>query len=664
MEMSAAGPRISHNFQLMVSRIHRRRVLLVLMLVVVAGGAGFVVWRHGVIDLQQDRAAAMARKALDEGDARLAYALVREWQPRAQGPERQAGWQAIEIATLARLGAVGKLWQREPSAAAAVAANEDASLLVARCAIHQHQAGRAKPLIAAWSGKSTRPEAWLALAADAFILAGQADQARDLLEKVSFPPDRDGGRKCRLAMLQAATDPQAAWKTLTDASRDNPRHPETRLFRGQFLEAMGRQEAASVEYLAARLAAPENPFFLDQLAEFHLRRGNPAGALEVWQQGLKAGAPDFLWLKTAFWSRLVVPVKVDWSGIEEGSGPLCPLARAIALQPEQRFWNERAVTAEQTKQWKGLPELYWLMLLDKLQAGNDAGAWQDMQCRGLSPSSRNPGLEAAIGRLLTYRMTGSLVPLNVSLPRLSDPQSAPGVFRELESLADRRADPAAPLAEFLRSPEAIPTLVAAAGWMEAAVRLGADRAPSRQTPAWARYTMAQAVRFARGPAAALSLVAAAPADPSLTVMRGELLLATGDTRGAVAAWQSVAADATAVGRRAAWFLATLAIEQNRPADVQAALGPHAASLLGKELLGRAALLDGRVAEATTLYSGIAGQSPEARAFLARQALAAGDTGTAARLANELAVEFPDSRAARTNMLRLGEHSATPNPQPR
>jgi hypothetical protein len=214
------------------------------------------------------------------------------------------------------------------------------------------------------------------------------------------------------------------------------------------------------------------------------------------------------------------------------------------------------------------------------------------------------------------------------------------------------------LAAFLAGDDAIAAVFLAGGWREAALRLCSR--PAAASPEWLVYAFAQALRLNRGPQPALDYLADKGTSTVLSLLRAELLLSCGRLDEGLKQLRGLSQDDSDAGYRATLILALAALDQHQPAQAAQEIQSHPrlrASLEGQEILARAALSSGSLAQAEEIYAALANQSAEAKAFLARQAFARQQWPRARELTEQLLVMHPDELQLRANLAAISAAEA-------
>jgi len=271
--------------------------------------------------------------------------------------------------------------------------------------------------------------------------------------------------------------------------------------------------------------------------------------------------------------------------------------------------------------------------------------------------SWQPDLEIALARILHYRQKHSLNPAALITGSDTPAGERHEFFTQLETLAAQertsgRASLPADLDALLRGPDAFAAAFLAAGWREAALRLGDPKKVSPDEPAWFAYGLAQCLRANRSPAAALDFLATQKSDAPLKLLAAEIKIETGKENSGRADLAQLAPQNSAVGFRASYLLALANVDARKFAEARKWIWqnpPLAADPLGRELLANIAVRTGQTAEATAIYRSIVQTSIPAKAFLAKQAFDRRDWAEARRLTSELVQLAPEDSQFRANL---------------
>jgi hypothetical protein len=641
----------------------RRLLLTVLVIILAVGvlGVGADAWRRHIIAAQREKVRAdveqlLARNRLRE--ARAGVQLFLRQNAHGLSAAEQAAWTRLDVQVSEALRDVARLvwlYDRQPRC---LDGHEEAALTVLRALATAGANPAAERLRAQWRGHEQRPALWLAYDADRLAAAGQREEAIALLEGTTFAGPADCGRLMRLALLHR-DEPALAAALLQRAFAADPRNPDLRTFRGQLLEAAGEVALARVEYVAAHVARPADPLLRDQLAEFYVRTGALAAAVQTWREGLGPEMPDFLWCKALFWERVAFP--------RPGSAPACPpgplepAVNFLRQLPPSRFFDAAAFASarDAARLATTRQELFWLQLLQDLADGREAAALERVETRGYRGAAWDPELESVLRIVLKYRLQQRTPgPGDFALqPRA---ESRHFLFEQLASWARSavESDATLPAAtkDFIAGPQAFAGIFLAAGWVEAGLRLAGDQPLPAAAPEWYRFAVAQGLRLNRGAAAALAFVQAQPASPLLDLLRGELLFASQRDVAAVQALRPLAGRDDDAGLRAAWLLAVYELGRGDAAASEALVAGNArlaASPRGAELRARMALARQDLAAATRHYEAAKDDSLEAGIFLSRLAFQRRDWAAARKLTEALVAKYPDELQLQANLEAIG-----------
>ena len=621
---------------------------------------GFVWWRGHVARNAEQHAFARAEQLLRDGQPAATLALV-DRHPSGKPP---LDWTGLEIRALAGARHIPRLvaWhEREPQR---VEQDEDATLLVARAYLHARQTANFKKLRQLWQPRERQPERWTILDADALMLVGKAREAEKILLAATFPTNAEPQRLSRLAILQAPRDPNAAWNLLDRAYTLDPRNTDIRSFRAQLLESASRFGDARVEYVAAHLAEPDNPLLRDQLAEFYTRQRSFDFALQTWREAVAIPSIEAIWLKLAFWGRVVQPSFLENLTNQPPAGRLQPLTQLLLSLPPDRFFdtNQFNLLPGAQRLASERPEVFWLQVLEALRTGAETNALDLLgQSRANGPTA--PELSAALKTILAIRLSRPSVVGSWS--RTGNATNRHQFFTELAAYAaaSRAGKPIALLPEteaIVRGPNAFAAACLGAGWREAALRLLRETPAATRPPEWFPYGIAQTLRFNRRSRAALDYIAKQPPTSALTLLAAELELGDGQIKPGLARLETLAREDSDVGFRAAWLLSLANLDMNKIAVARATVAAQprlANSSTGQELLARAALGEGKTNETDRIYRTIEKDSIEAQAWLLRQDMAAKNFDSARRRAAALREAVPEAMETRDNQERVAAAAA-------
>lgn len=636
----------------------RKRLILWLVLgasLALGAAGGYRWWRSSVLQRTGSGALHEATAALKEDRAVEALSLLDQARPSA---EESGNWKELEVTAAAAAGKVERLLAIYSRGPQRILENEEASLLVFRAQTVKGEEEAAALLSSEWKGKTTRPEQWTLTTADALMGAGRGREARKLLEAAtSWKPADEVQRMMRLALLQAPEDLEAAWHRLQQAYKLDPKNADVRSFRAQMLESAGRKDEARVEYVAALVAQPDNPLRRDQLAEFYLRQGDFDHAVQTWLDAGKDQRTGFMDLKGQFWSRVVAPSlsrKLP-KPASEATGPWRVALDALELAPPGHWVAPVAGGVAPALKEHG--EIWWLALLDQIQAGDEEAVASSLAAQPAKAAAMAPDLSAALKTVLALRAGRS--PESILWPSLPAGGTRPAFFAKLQQLTvASRTGTGIPATDetavVARHPGGLAYAFAAAGWRETALRLYAWDS-SKNVPDNMLYTIGMCLRLNRGPAPAAALLEGRKG-ALLNGLAAECLLAAGNVEGGLKRLQEASVEDSDAGRRAGWLLATAQLEKRDFSGARSTLKDTpglSATSQGKDLAAKLALAEGNAAEATNLYrEAAAAGSAEGRTWMLRQAVLAGDPAAARDESRKLRELLPDQLQTRDNERHL------------
>ena len=624
------------------------------------GVVGLFHWRNQVIHRQNQSALADAQAAIQGEDARNALALINSRPPSAQGEEEvEAAWRQAEIEASARLGWISRLQSLHQQNPTAVLQNEDASLMLARSFLHGGAPHKSVELRQYWDKRTSRPHLWFALDVDTLLLSGESDKARNLLTGRKFSGPNDSGRLSRLALVSANRSLTNAWELLADAYEANPKDTDVRSFRGQVFETLGSNRLARVEYVAAHVATPDNFLLRDQLGDFYRRQFSFANALTTWLPALTNDVPAYLRLKSAFWSRVTQPVTLPDLTRTNSADSLQPLVNYVAQLAPGRFWDSDAFSllADNAIFVRDRREVFWLRLIEDLRNQDFDQAFDHLNANRFRQGSWDITLLASIHRILNHRRTGQLNPPELDYQVPTTVTNRHSFLADIDHHAHAERDNGksnlpAELRQALAMDEAPALAFLAAGWINAGLAILGDKNWPPETPVWIPYSVTQARRLIHGPTNALDYARKQPASRELSLLIGELLLATGDPDRGMEQLQSIAHSPTELGYRAAWLLSVTALDRGHLEIAESALETQPKlknSTTGREILAKVHFLRGDTNATERIYRQIISTSIEARIYLASLAFDRKDWSTASNLTAQLQFLMPDEMQFRANM---------------
>jgi len=632
-----------------------KKIIIGVAVLLIAGIAAFFgirAWRASVVAHQEQRAYAKAWQLIQDDQPTDALALM----SAMARPGSTLNWPSVEVAALAGLRDLPRLstiYQNSPDR---ILANEEASVLIARGFISSRRPVDFTRVRTLWRGHEKQPALWLILDGDALILQGRPRDAEKLLRSQTLPGKSDADRLTRLALIVAGRDMGQAWKLINQASEIDPHNPDIRSFRAQIEEAAGRPGEARVDYVAAVISQTNNPVLRDDLAEFYRRQGNFDLALQTWREAISLPTYDYIWLKSAFWGKVIQPVPLAADKVAPGD--LQPLAQWVIGLPDNTYWDTGTFNqlTQAHRYLSERPELFWLQIIEQLKTHHEKDAFNALKFDSFRSRSYQPDLEAALMRILSYRLDHAFSPADYNYVSAVPAKDRHQFYMLLDQLARAEASgnpPTLPadLQTLLRGPDVFAAAFLASGWRETALQLYSGGNPSAY-PDWFAYGLAQSLRVNRGNQAALDLLAKQKSSPDTDLLRSEIMLSAGKTQDALNGFAALASQNSAVGFRASYLLALADLDLKKYNDARAWIAHQpllANDIAGKELNARITLREGNLAEASQLYHALAKESIEARVFLAHEAYDHKQWTEARRYTLELLELLPDQLQLRKNL---------------
>ena len=616
-----------------------------------------------------------AQVLLEESKGKEALAVITKYSRLPEGDRgTEFDWTELEVQAVIQMESIPRIIYLFKKSPEAFDKHEKTILMLGRMYLQYRQEQEFNDLRSHWRGKEENELAWFLLDADHLMFGGKLEEATALLSSKSFEKSEDEiTRLLRLALITSRSNLKTAWSYLSAAYRLNPKSTEVRSFRAQILESINQLPLARVEYMAAFVADPENARTRDQLAEFYRRHKQYPLALQTWAQGLTKFSADYIWAKAVFWNRVVLPLKFEWENHEVPEGNLEPFVNYLLDLEKGEYWNEETfrVLPETRFYITTRQETFWMRLLHELSNGRETEALEMIENNPFSQVSWDDKLENALRQVLTYRQTGVL-PLAVGAKngapkaQIQNSSSSENPFGQttqqhqfietLEKLAatDGDLDDKMPLGlkELLLGDDAIAATFLAAGWIEVALDLQSMPVYPKSYPQWASYGFSQAMRLAKGNEAALTFANAQYPTPVLSLLKGDMMVATGDEEGGLKALSTLTSDSTGVGFRAAWILASHHTEKKQYDKARNSIKSHktlSKHVVGQELLARMALEEGNTKEAERIYTDLKEKSFLAKSYFAKQAFEQKDYATAKTLTQELITRYPDVLRLRANL---------------
>ena len=478
-------------------RIKQLVFVAAVLAIVIGGPVSVIVIKRYMRRRREARALDEATQFLQAAQPRDALKRIRSGKKTVKAPELREPWSALEISACEMLGDVAGLAQVYEEAPGLFSERENPALEVARAQVEAGRFEDFEALREMWRTREGAPGAWLSLDADVLMQEDQDLEAHELLATHSFEGKQDCGRLARLAFLDGKENPGEAFALLKRAAELDPVNPDAYLYRAALLELHGRLDEALAAYRAALKCAPKNLFVKDRLAEFHCRRGDYAGALRIWGEGLEVPTMDFVWLKVLFWGRIACPLEVAWEKLERPPGALRPLVDFVLQLPPESFWDNTGFTsvAESHPHFNTRQDVFWLRLLQALREGHEVEALWLLTFQGFDRRSWRPDLEAALARILTYRRSGISGAIAAGSGSVAaSPESLHPFFAELESAMRQDGHKISDATrDLVMSEYPFAAACLAAGWYEAALRLLRSTDLPPESPAWMREAIEKAI---------------------------------------------------------------------------------------------------------------------------------------------------------------------------
>ncbi len=438
-----------------------------------AVGGPFLLWmlRRYLRRRRIRQVLARAQERLDGGDPRGALQLIREGQrcePSGALREHFADFEVQACKELDDAAHLEDLFARHP---AAVLKDEAASLLAARAQLETDRSESFHAVRGAWQEREAAPWAWLTLESDLLVLQEKPRDAESLLRQKQFAGAHDAPRLARLAERFLLSAPAEAQPCLARALQLAPDHPEVHQSRARMLECLGRLEEAGEAWRTAAQRAGKDPFHRDHYAEFLVRRGDYAGALDCWRESLPPPTADTLWLKAFFWQRVTRAANIAWKELERPAGPLNALLEPLLAIPEDRFWQAGTLDAliPLHPECFVRRECLWLRALQAIRDRREDHVLALLSTSRSDHRRYFDTLETALRQVLTYRRMQFLHPNQVIVSPDTPQAWAVPLFQHLDAWAKGRlSETPAGLDALLMSPRAFSELFRAVGWDRAA----------------------------------------------------------------------------------------------------------------------------------------------------------------------------------------------------
>ncbi len=632
-----------------------------------------IFWRNSVIEQRRMNALQEVEELLENFSAREALVLINARPADGDSAEMNRRWFAAEVEACAQLGLIARLQTLLSMNPDATLANEDAALILARAYLHGGEPNKGLDISESWKSKSERPHLWHAFEVDVELFAGQPDRAFELLSTQKFEGAGDSVRLSRLALLTVDDDPAGSWNLLADAYEANPRDTDVRSFRGQILETLGSNRLARVEYVAAHVAAPQNFVLRDQLAEFYRRQGSFRKAQQTWAPALTNRPPAFLPLKALFWSRVAIPADLPDFDLSD-QDPLTELVSFISGFPKGAFWDEsqfvqlnRVGFFDRERQ-----EVFWLRLIHALQESDLDTAAELVRSNPFRDRVYDLMLDRALAAWLSWRETGLLDAYGIDLDQVRINPNRHSFLNLIgENMVAEKANRGAfrlnpELEQIFKSESAAGLIFLTAGWLQAGLELIGDKTWESSMPQWIPYAVTQAKRTVEGPESALAYAQKQPGSNELDLVQAELMLTLGKMEEGMSKLKTLQDLSGPVGYRSAWLLSVDALKKGEHENLASIITGQpqlSEKPVGKEMLAKSALMQGKTNQAAELYQSIVQDSVEAKAYLASLAFQQKDYPRARQLTEELILMLPDELSLRANLEQIAEAEANAETNP-
>lgn len=575
-------------------------------------------------------------------------------------------WLNLELQALVQTKSVPRLFHLLHRSPKTFEKHEDVILSMAMLLVSWKQWDEYEKLREPWKGRETKEKVWFLLDADILLSQGKNDEAKTLLTSKKYSGEEDIPRLIRLALAHTETDLEKAWGYLSEAFLLNPKSPEVRTFRAQILERIGKLRMARFEYAAALVADPQNPMNRDQLAEFYRRQREYDTAIATWKNGIEELSSDLMWLKTAFWARMVTSVDISMPLENVPEGSLKALSQYILSLKEGQYWNEESFRklAEADFYQKSRPEVFWLKLLALLKTDKQGDALKLIETRPHHQESWAPELENALKQVLSYRLKGEIpYPMIASHPTGSEQENNSHIlFHQLNTLSRESYDKEnleaampADLRDLLLSEEVWSAVFLAADWREVGLQFNRLPVIPKNFPHWVAYSLIQATTYNRGVQDALELIHRQVETPLVELLHAELLLTTDKQDEALKKLQKLVSTKGLIGFRSSLLLSNFYISKKNYEKARLTIKNNptlAEHLMGKEQLAHLATLEGNLEEADRLYQAIEEESFTAKSYLAKRAYEQKNFKHARDLTIELIKERPDFLPLRANLKQI------------
>jgi predicted Zn-dependent protease len=469
--------------------------------------------------------------------------------------------------------------------------NEKASILVATELLIKGQDEAYRALRNKWEAEMIHTGFWTVLDADYLLSQGKYNEAYRLLDESQMDGKDEIERLIRLALLNAAENPQISLNFLNLANQLDIGAVDVYLYQAKLLEKTAGRDAAYEVYKKAVQQNPKSLFLSDQLANYYLGRHEYVKAIQTWKNALNVSsqesdlAHEEILLKTIFFDRMLHGKTQDWNKYHFSNGLLKPLiSYLLALNPGEFVDNEAFSNLKLKKDYtENVQVVYWLNLLDALKNQDYDQAMNMIHSNPFEAVSYNTELEFAIIQAINFKKTGSLLPTDLIEHHHSDNQ----LLTSLNSGNFLSYD----MEALLRSDEAYSAIFLSFGWNEPAIALHKLQYIPDNFPDFVALDLTKALRSYQGERAALEFAS----KQKTTVNLAEQI---------------------------------------------------------QEMNARVALQEGNQKLAEKIYETIADNSFEAKSYLARKAFRERDFSKAQLLTEEMLKKYPDNQLLLENLKKI------------
>ena len=412
-----------------------------------------------------------------------------------------------------------------------------------------------------------------------------------------------------IAKAKSFEDLTEALMFLQKAQENSPNNPYLVLLKAEILEKQHHLNKARLEYQRALQILPENPEFVDQLAEFYRRHGYYDQALRTWHSGLSLPDSGSLWSKFLFWNKTVEVFKEGEIASTLPNDSLKPfIAYLLSLHPHE-FWNAAVFEKlpNSTQLLSTRQETYWLRTLDALLNGREDEALQIIQNNPFQTVSWNPLLESTLEKIIVYRS---------------------------ESFAEA----------FLT-----------AGWDAAALDFSKLAKSHQHLPDWMVVKLLKAIRKQHGNEAALHFALQQNPSPSVQLLTAEMQISEGNREEGISRLIRLSREDSDEAFRAAWILTKIYLQENNYESAKRTILSQnrlSQNVMGQEILAQVAVEEGNIAQAESIYEEIRDDSHAAKIYFARQAIQGQNWDRARELLTQILNDDPNNVEANSELEKI------------